>query len=202
MRRGVQIAAVTLLGITTLVACSGESPQAADSPPSSASVTSDTPDATATRPLESPTPPTEAPPPLPVEAQAADVDGAAAFIRHYFDVVNYAYRTGDVAPLDAISAEGCASCLNVLDRAVQGNASGGGMRDGAISIGDLAVAAGDPATGLEATGSLSQRAGTWVNDSGDIVEDVEEVDGYFLGVIVVYDSYWSVLEWGNGNELA
>jgi hypothetical protein len=36
-----------------------------------------------------------------------------AFVRHYFAVVDYAYATGDTAPLAAVSAPDCAACAGV-----------------------------------------------------------------------------------------
>lgn len=40
--------------------------------------------------------------------------GATAFVQYYFDVYNYAYASGQVGILDAISSPACKTCQNML----------------------------------------------------------------------------------------
>ena len=42
--------------------------------------------------------------------------GAEAAVRHYFEALDYAFATGDVAPLRAISDAGCVSCSGEIAR--------------------------------------------------------------------------------------
>ena len=59
----------------------------------------------------SPSPsPSATPPSLPAEAEGTSPAAAKAFARHYFDLINYAARTGDTADLRAASAHECVSC--------------------------------------------------------------------------------------------
>lgn len=53
----------------------------------------------------SPTPPT-----MPPEAEGTSPAAAKAFVRHYFDQINYAALTGDTATLRALSTDDCESC--------------------------------------------------------------------------------------------
>jgi len=62
----------------------------------------------------SPSAPSASPVPLPSEATAATPQGAAAFTRHYFAVLNEAYRTPDTAALRQLSDPGCNSCSNFI----------------------------------------------------------------------------------------
>ena len=60
-----------------------------------------------------PTPP--APPALPAAAQANTPDGAKAFVAHWFDALNYGYRTNDPAPLKALSRPRCTVCTSFVE---------------------------------------------------------------------------------------
>lgn len=52
--------------------------------------------------------------PLPTEAAAATPQGAAAFTRYYFEILNQAFATGDSAPVRALSDPGCDSCNRLI----------------------------------------------------------------------------------------
>lgn len=54
--------------------------------------------------------PSATPPAMPAEASGTSPAAAKAFVRHYFDQINYAALTGDTAPLRALSADECESC--------------------------------------------------------------------------------------------
>ncbi|MEJ5913550.1 DUF6318 family protein, partial [Pseudokineococcus sp. 1T1Z-3] len=83
------------------------SPMPTPAPPAPTSPTASEPTPTAE--------PTQTPPPLPPEAGTGDAVGAEAFIRHFFDVSNYAYRTGDTEPLREISDPECRTCSLTLE---------------------------------------------------------------------------------------
>lgn len=103
-----------------LAGCTGgdePAPSATASPqsPSSAPTSSASPS-----PVE-----TVALPVMPEEAMVESDAGASAFVRHWFALVNYGYRTGDTEPLEVLSAEGCSACfdyVNLIDQ-VTGNGS-------------------------------------------------------------------------------
>ncbi|MFC5678502.1 DUF6318 family protein [Aeromicrobium endophyticum] len=56
-----------------------------------------------------PTTPAVAVPTMPPQASEDSPEGAAAFVKHYVDVFNYAAATGDVKELSAISSK-CKPC--------------------------------------------------------------------------------------------
>jgi hypothetical protein len=62
-------------------------------------------------PSVSPTPETLQVPP---EATPATAQGAAAFARHYFELVNKALETGDATAVRGASAPGCGGCRNLI----------------------------------------------------------------------------------------
>ncbi|MET1062966.1 MAG: DUF6318 family protein, partial [Aeromicrobium sp.] len=54
-----------------------------------------------------PATPTATPPAMPEQAKQDSPEGAAAFVKHYVDVFNYAASTGDVDELSRLSAATC-----------------------------------------------------------------------------------------------
>lgn len=53
--------------------------------------------------------PTTSPPSMPAQAKKDTPEGAAAFVKHYIEVFNYASRTGDVEELRRMSTR-CDAC--------------------------------------------------------------------------------------------
>ena len=49
-------------------------------------------------------------PVMPEEAKVESKEGLIAFARHWYDLANYGYETGDVEPLKAISGPDCTAC--------------------------------------------------------------------------------------------
>lgn len=118
--------AVGLLAGLVLVACSSG---AADEPERTTSTSAATSEAAAT-----PTESTPAPPQMPPEAREATPEGAAAFVRHFFQLVNYAYATGDTEPLRRASHSDCETCASVVDQVEQRYSTGGRISGGEISV--------------------------------------------------------------------
>lgn len=52
--------------------------------------------------------------PLPSEAAAETPQGAAAFARYYFDVLNRAFASGDATQVRQLSHPGCDACNNLI----------------------------------------------------------------------------------------
>ncbi|WP_370614488.1 DUF6318 family protein [Mumia qirimensis] len=98
-----RVAAATLV-LLAVAACSGGDP--ADGEPTTAGTPSASP---------SPTP-TLAPPTIPPEAQEHSADGAAAFVKYYVSLVNYAATSGDTTPLSSNASSNCGSCTRLADR--------------------------------------------------------------------------------------
>jgi hypothetical protein len=58
--------------------------------------------------------PTATAPTLPAQAKEDTPEGAAAFVKHYIDVFNYAARTGDVEELSKLSSPTCEGCQSYI----------------------------------------------------------------------------------------
>ncbi|MCC3297383.1 DUF6318 family protein [Arthrobacter sp. zg-Y916] len=132
-RRRAAAVFLSLAGVAALSACS-DSPDpganAAQSPSASASETasspSPSPSPSATyKPASADGPAENVPlPVMPEEAKVESKEGLIAFARHWYEVANYAYQTGDVEPMKAISGPDCTACNGVysaLERWYEGD---------------------------------------------------------------------------------
>jgi len=108
-------AAVALLSVS---ACTGEEPAGGDPTTSAPS-----PPATS-----SPTP-TPAAPTIPPEATEHSADGAAAFVKYYYSLINYAAVTGDTSHLESASGNDCRACERLVKRYAALYAEGGHSED-------------------------------------------------------------------------
>ncbi|MFC5999371.1 DUF6318 family protein [Quadrisphaera sp. GCM10027208] len=108
-----------VIGVVLALAAGGCSAGATEepSPTTSRSVVTEQPTATASETVP-------APPEIPAEAKEMTEAGADAFARHWFDVVEYAYATGNTEPLRALAESECeicnASIAEIEERAQQG----------------------------------------------------------------------------------
>ena len=116
--------AVVVLGVS-VVGCSPD-PEPVPVPSSSTSAPSASgPSSSEPRVESSPSPEALTPPVLPAAATTPDAAGAEAFVRHFWDTVNYAYATGDTAAILAISEPGCVGCIGLKDGVESATSTGG-----------------------------------------------------------------------------
>lgn len=96
------------------------------------------PNRSATTPGSS-APPTAAPtvPPMPAQAGEDSPEGAAAFVKHWVDVFNYAAATGDVDELSRLSSPECKGCQNYIKLYRDTYAAGGYFKGGDWTLGEL-----------------------------------------------------------------
>jgi len=143
--------AAALLLAAGLAACSGDpepgSPLPTGEPVASATGSAEPTGAspsTAGDPSASPTEQPVAVPTLPPEATTNDAAGAEAFIRYWFDAVNHAYGTFDVAPLEEISDEACGVCSSIASEVEDLAAQGTSVSGGSYVLEEVSAPAPDP----------------------------------------------------------
>lgn len=122
------IAVAALLATGLLAGCDDED----DPPEPTESVSEPTSPSSSTTTEPTPTSPVE--PTLPADAEGTNQSAAETFVRFYWDVVNYATKTGDVQlmrELDQPSCEGCEAGIQGIERIYQ--------RGGRIVGGDYQV---------------------------------------------------------------
>lgn len=122
-----RIGGTILSALLVLGACSSE---AAPREPTTSATTS------ATTPTPSTTPTTVAPT-MSKQAGEDSPEGAAAFVKHYIDVFNYAAATGDVDELTRLSSPDCKGCQNYIKLYRDTYAAGGYFKGGEWTTGPL-----------------------------------------------------------------
>ncbi|WP_028636087.1 DUF6318 family protein [Nocardioides sp. URHA0032] len=131
------IAAVGVALALGVSACSGGDPEPRVAPPSTSPPTSPS-----TTPASDTVPPT-----MPPEARGTDAASAEAFVKFYFDTVNYAQSTGDVNALNHLAARcgGCDAGVQSIERTYDegGSIKGGEGRAAEFKTGFLDKVGGD-----------------------------------------------------------
>ena len=116
--------------VLVLVGCSGEDPEPKMAPTESVASTPSTLVPTVS-PSGSPVPS------LPAEADDKTGAGAAAFVRYWVQVVNFAQASGDVSLLETLDDSQCVGCRGVVKAIRRPYSSGGHIEGGAWRVGRL-----------------------------------------------------------------
>lgn len=95
--------------------------------------------------------PTQTVPTPPAQASEDSPEGAAAFVKHYVNVFNYAAATGDVEELSRLSSPTCDGCQSYITLYRDTYEAGGYFRGGDWKIGELRVQVEPEATYVTAT---------------------------------------------------
>jgi hypothetical protein len=115
-----------------LAGCSGgDDPEPKLAPTDSSSAAS----TTAPPPTPTPTRPVE--PSLPSEAQGEDAAAAEAFVRFYWEMVNYAQATGDSQALARQSSDSCVGCQAAIELVSEVYGSGGSILGGESTVSNV-----------------------------------------------------------------
>jgi hypothetical protein len=135
--------------VLLLAACESGSDDPTPKEPTSASPTSPIPTATL--------------PTMPAQASEDSSEGAAAFVKYYVDVFNYAAATGDVDELSRLSSPDCDGCQRYIKLYRDTYSAGGFFKDSDWEIGPLKVSAGSERAVV--FGTVTSKAGTYREDS-------------------------------------
>lgn len=123
------VTAAAVLAPLVLAGCGGDDPEPRLP---SAAPSSSTPSASpVSTPTEEPT--------LPPEAKGNDEAAAEAFVRYYYDVVNYAQATGEVKTLRSLSLPSCDACAGGADYLHEMYRHGGSQEGGAYTVEEVTV---------------------------------------------------------------
>lgn len=99
--------------------------------------------------------PTATPPTMPAQAKEDTPEGAAAFVKHYIDVFNYAASTGDVEELSRLSSPDCKGCQSYIKLYRDTYKAGGYFKDSDWKAAKLELELG----GAETYASTTIRSG-------------------------------------------
>ncbi len=120
------ITALCVVPVLALGACSGSDPQ-----PKLADPTESAPTSPSTTAVSGPVEPT-----MPAAAQGTDAASAEAFVRFYWEMVNYAQATGDVDGLSGLATR-CINCDDGVEFIEKAYGKGGEIRGGEGTVSHL-----------------------------------------------------------------
>ena len=142
---------------------------------------------------------TEADPPvMPAEAASQTAAGAMAFVRHYFAVVDYAYATGDTAPLAAVSDPKCSPCSGVKDMIDTAVMAGGSWETEPTTVTRVSVPQGEPMGAVNVLLTYSSQAARELSSTGGEVRTFPAlVDQTVQLVLVPEGASWLMFDYGD-----
>lgn len=133
--------ALVSAGVLLLSGCAGGSPEPGSSLTASQTASptaSPTPTSTPSavyRPADASGPAQNVPVPvLPAVAKTETKEGLEAFARYWYSTLSYAYETGDMRPLEAISEPTCKSCAKVKKEVTDWHSEGRWMSGGRMMV--------------------------------------------------------------------
>ncbi|NRQ50490.1 DUF6318 family protein [Aeromicrobium stalagmiti] len=145
----------------------------------------------------SPPTPTVTPPAMPDQAREDTPEGAAAFVKHYVDVFNYAASTGDVEELSRLSSPACEGCQSYIDLYRDTYQAGGYFKGGDWTIGDLSLEIESEQTFLTTRVDVADGRG---RSSADSTETAESGETTRVSFAAARDSEgWRVQQLGLGD---
>ena len=187
-------AAGIALAAVVLVAGCGDADEPDSAATSTAAVTETATESPSTA-TETPEPTeTSALPPLPEEATENTPEGAEAFIRYYFDVVNLATTTPDASFIPPLSADECVACTNLQGIAEELQEEGQRATDDAFAVSDIALVEEQGESTLLFTLTLETAPVDVVGPDGAVAYTLEsDTSGRIVGVRWE-DNAWVLLD--------
>ena len=179
---------VVTAALVLLVGCSAD-----DDPEPRIAPTDSSSAASTTAPPPSPTGPVE--PTLPAEAVGEDAAAAEAFVRFYWEMVNYAQATGDTDGLATLEAANCRACVGGRESIELTYRNGGSIAGGVSEV--LSA----ESTRLAVTSGKAFRVVASVKSTPQIVripgekESRNEGGEYDFDFIVQFVDGWKVARW-------
>jgi len=128
-----------------------------------------------------------------------DAAGAAAFVRHWFDLVNYAYATGNTEPVVAVSTPKCESCSNTVATIDDQYSNGGRIEGGQITVVGAESPAPEPNRPVLVTTVYSQAPLASVTAGGETSTESPAEENETVGFFIEWsDDAWTAVGIGEG----
>ncbi|MEJ5867843.1 DUF6318 family protein [Pseudokineococcus sp. 5B2Z-1] len=130
------------------------------------------PTATATPTDDAPTPEPGPAPTLPPEATTDDAAGAEAFVRYWYDSLNYAIRTGDTASVrEASLLPECIECEALASSVESAYDAGGSLVGGRADVVEAIAPTPDGSGAVLLSVVVQQQPLQRLDSAGDVVSD-------------------------------
>lgn len=109
------------------------------------------------------------PPALPVEATKPTREGAAAFVHHFLNRLNSAFRTSSPGSLNGLTLSSCTFCADVTKDLSAAQKAGERFIGGVISVKTVVAAPGDPTAGMLVNVVVDETPGRRISSTGKTV---------------------------------
>jgi hypothetical protein len=130
---------------------------------------------------------------IPAEAKAQTAVGAMAFVRHYFAVVDYAYTTGETAPLAAISDPECLTCTQIMNQIGEASSKDQTYERAPTTISTVNAPLAEGVAAVEIDVTYSSTGLSLIDDSGVALATTSTITDQSLRFILVWsDRTWLV----------
>ena len=186
-----------VLVLAVVAGCSAE-PEPLSPEPSSASPSAPGPSSSSSEAPAAETSPTMVAltaPVLPAAATTADAAGAEAFVRHFWDTVNYAYASGDTAAILAISEAGCQGCVGLKDGVESATSAGGRWVDFAWVTEQYEAAPPDEAALSTVSALMIMQEGAHVIEADGTRQEIAGSQAKAVEVLVEWhEEAWRIYE--------
>jgi len=135
-------------------------------------------------------------PKMPAQAHEDTPEGAAAFVKHYIDVFNYASNTGDVAELSRLSDPKCAGCQGYIRLYRDTYKAGGYFKGSDWVLGDVDLEFGGVETYVDS--HVKATVGRYKDSSGaeEKLGNSEDTDIAFA--VALKGPGWKITQLGLG----
>ncbi|MHA7222837.1 DUF6318 family protein [Arthrobacter sp. RHLT1-20] len=135
-------------------------------------------------------------PELPEAAKAETKEGAIAFAKHWYALLNYAYQTGDFGPLDGVTGASCRMCAKVRPGILEWNADGRWIAGGLVTPKGAYTEFVKTTDGsYQVTTQLEQSFGYLYRADGSIEESVPAAQ-VLADIVILHfvDGHWTALD--------
>jgi hypothetical protein len=132
------------------------------------------------------------PPLLPAAAAKPTREGAAAFLRYFFEVYTYTYASLDTDAMSGISLPGCNTCTSVMDNAREAASAGNTVEPGLIEVTAVIAAPGMPTEGIVVSAVIQQEPVVTRDRTGEVIGETTATTNARVDARVI----WNGKAWG------
>ena len=124
------------------------------------------------------------PPIMPAEAKELTEAGAVAFARHFIAQRDYAFVTGDLAPVAALRGPSCDSCTSELQMIGMTWSMGGRWEKSATIVSGISITAGQPPGAVELIARHSGGDSEVFDQNGDTIGSYPAVKDQIISLFL------------------
>lgn len=132
-------------------------------------------------------------PKMPKTAKEESEKGFKEFIKYWYATLGYAYETGNMEPLEAVSGDGCKGCLRVKDTITEWHSDGRWIVGGELSVTGSVIKKFEPLPDgtYQALTQVNQQKLEFYSKDGTLEHSIKKE----IGIIDVMDAEYQGGQW-------